>query len=390
MTGVQTCALRSYWQNAIKAIRANKEFCLNNNDSYLTYREGFWGLSASLSPSGYKNFGASPGRITHNGTVAPYAVAGSIPLVPEFAIADYKGIYDRVPASLGKYGLTDAFNVDRKWAADNYIAIDQGLTLLAIENYRTGLIWKYFMRNSYVKKGLDQAGFVPGRQDDPSELTMQQGNPDDKITIRGFAKSINIDGDLSDWKDGNPAKIVLTNEGNRNTELTVGYVKDGRDLSGVFFLTHDDKNLYIAGIIKDDQIVVTKTKDKIYEDDCVEIYVDADKNGFMFDGNPYDYQLGITPPGPDGKAQAWAWGYIKKQPTDIEYASKLINGGYTLEVKIPFSSINGFDPKKNKSVGFSISVHDRDANGKAKKLTWSIDSASHPGKIFFGTLEIAD
>ena len=102
-------------------------------------------------------------------------------------------------------------------------------------------------------------------------------------------------------------------------------------------------------------------------------------------------QSGFTgPPGPDGKSHAWAWGYVNKKPTDIEYASKLISGGYTIEVKIPFSSINGFDPKKNKTVGFSISIHDRDRNGKTKKLTWSIDSFSQPGKIFFGHLELGD
>ena len=66
-----------YWQNAIKAIKANKKYCLDNSDSFVTYREGFWGLSASLSPDGYRNFGARPGRNKDNGTVAPYAVAGS-------------------------------------------------------------------------------------------------------------------------------------------------------------------------------------------------------------------------------------------------------------------------------------------------------------------------
>ncbi len=79
-----------YWQNAIKAVKANRKYCLDNSDSFVTYREGFWGLSASLSPDGYRNFGARPGRNKHNGTVAPYAVAGSIPLVPEFAIANYE------------------------------------------------------------------------------------------------------------------------------------------------------------------------------------------------------------------------------------------------------------------------------------------------------------
>ena len=246
------------------------------------------------------------------------------------------------------------------------------------------------MQNEYVKKGLKSAGFVSGRQPDPSELAERQGNPGDKVTINNFAKSITIDGDLSDWGDISHARIELTNKDSRNTELTIGYVKDDSDLSGVFFLAHDNKNLYVAGIIRDNEIVTTKSKDKIYEDDCVEIFIDADNNGFKFDGNPYDYQLGIAPSGPNGKPQAWAWGYVQKYPSDIEYASKIIKGGYTIEVKIPFSSIHGFDPKHTKSMGFTISIHDKDMNGKVKKLTWSIDKASHPGQILLGTLILGD
>jgi hypothetical protein len=211
----------------------------------------------------------------------------------------------------------------------------------------------------------------------------------DTVTINNFAGSIKIDGDLSDWDKTRSARITLTNKNNRNTELGYGYAKDDSDLSGIFFLAQDDKNIYIAGIVRDDEIVTTKTKDRIYEDDCVEICFDVDRNGFKLDGNPYDYQLAIAPSGPDGKPQAWSRGYMQKNPSDIEYASKLIKGGYTIEVKIPFTSLPGFDPKKTKSVGFSISINDRDTKGKVKKLNWSVDTTSHPGQVFLGTLTLA-
>lgn len=379
-----------YWQNAIKAVKANKKYCLDNGDAFLTYREGFWGLSASLSPSGYKNFGAKPGNNKHDGTVAPYAVGGSIALTPDFAIADYKSIYDRVPAVQGKYGLTDAFNLDRKWAAKQYISIDVGLTLLMVENYRTGLIWKYFMQNKYVKKGMEAAGFVAGRQDEPSELATRIGNPNDKVVVKKLNKKINIDCDLSEWNGSNASEIILTSKDNRNVEMTVGHVKSDSDVSGTFYLGHDGQNLYIAGKIKDDNIITTQPKDKIYRDDCVEIFFDTNKDGFYFDKNKHDYQLGIMPANIGIPSQMWAWGYVQKEPEDITYATKLTRDGYILEVKIPFEAVNGFGPGKNKSVGFSISIHDKDTDGKVKKLTWSIDSTSQPGKIFFGALELAD
>ena len=379
-----------YWQNAIKAAKANRKYCLDNSDSFATYREGFWGLSASLSPDGYRNFGARPGRNKHNGTVAPYAVAGSIPLVPKFAIANYASMYERVSAAVKKYGLTDAFNIDRKWACEHYISIDQGLTLLMIENYRTGLIWKYFMKNEYVKKGLDAAGFVPGSLDEPSALAACTGNPNDRVVIKKLNKRIIIDGDYSDWANSGYSEIFLTAKNNRNVEMTIGTVRDDSDLSAIFYLGRDDKNLYITGRIKDDSLVTTEKKDMIYKDDCVEIFFDTNNDGYYFDRNPYDYQLGIAPYGPEKRPQAWAWGYAQKAPEDIPYAAKLTKDGYIVEVQIPFDAINNFGPNKNKCAGFTISIHDRDADGKTKKLTWSIDSASQPGKIIFGILQLAD
>ena len=60
----------------------------------------------------------------------------------------------------GEYGFHDAFNLSQRWFAPSYIAIDQGPILLMIENYRTGLLWEYFMKNEEVKRGLDKLGFT--------------------------------------------------------------------------------------------------------------------------------------------------------------------------------------------------------------------------------------
>lgn len=373
-----------YLQNAIKAVKANKQYCMDNADNYKTYKKGFWGLSASLSPEGYKVYGAKPGVNAHDGTVAPYAVGGSIPLTPEFSIADYKSMYEKNPKAVGKYGLTDAFNLDRKWAAKHYISIDKGLTLLMIENYRTGLVWKYFMRSKYVENGLKKAGFEPGSLSAPSELVYLAGNPRDTVTVKKRSAEIKIDGDISEW--GNSPQLILTGEDNRNAELDIGYVKDNKDLSGVFYLTWDDKNLYIAGVVNDNETVCREIKSNIFLDDCVEIFFDTNKDGYCFNGNPYDYQLGVAPGGPKETSQIWAWGYRNKMPANIEYAARSCEDMYVLEIAIPFDEINGFDPDEKEPIGFSISINDRDKDNKAKKLTWSIDKTSQPGKTFFGTL----
>ena len=43
--------------------------------------------------------------------------------------------------------------------ADTYLAIDQGPIVAMIENYRTGLLWRLFMKDPDVQAGLRRLGF---------------------------------------------------------------------------------------------------------------------------------------------------------------------------------------------------------------------------------------
>jgi hypothetical protein len=61
--------------------------------------------------------------------------------------------------NLGGYGLVDSFNLDQQVASDDNIAIDHGPMLLAIENARSGLIWKLFMQHDYAKRAAERLKF---------------------------------------------------------------------------------------------------------------------------------------------------------------------------------------------------------------------------------------
>jgi hypothetical protein len=69
----------------------------------------------------------------------------------------------------GEYGFKDAFNLDtnvslggcQPWWTDAYIGIDEGAIMLMIENHRSGMVWREFMQNPYVKRAMWDAGFVP-------------------------------------------------------------------------------------------------------------------------------------------------------------------------------------------------------------------------------------
>ena len=52
------------------------------------------------------------------------------------------------------FGFLDAYNVDAAWTAEDCLGIDQGPLVLAIENARSGLVWRMFHRHSFVQQGL--------------------------------------------------------------------------------------------------------------------------------------------------------------------------------------------------------------------------------------------
>jgi hypothetical protein len=59
-----------------------------------------------------------------------------------------------------KYGFRDAFNIKANWWDTDIIGIDQGPIIIMIENYRTGKVWKRFMKNADIQRGLAVAGFT--------------------------------------------------------------------------------------------------------------------------------------------------------------------------------------------------------------------------------------
>ena len=143
----------NYWQNSINAAQASKQFCINNSHKYTGYGETGWGLTAGDGPDGYKGYGALPAEVlVQDGTVNPYGMVASMPLVPDIALRSIKGLYEKYGDKVyGRYGFKAGFNVNRNWWSDICIGIDQGVSVLMIEDYRTGMVWDYFMRNNCVK-----------------------------------------------------------------------------------------------------------------------------------------------------------------------------------------------------------------------------------------------
>ena len=71
-------------------------------------------------------------------------------------------LYTDLDSLVGKYGPYDAFSLENDWYVPRYLAIDQGPIPVMIENHRSGLLWKWFMKNEDVRKGLEKLGFDQG------------------------------------------------------------------------------------------------------------------------------------------------------------------------------------------------------------------------------------
>ncbi len=65
----------------------------------------------------------------------------------------------------GKYGFKDAFNLTVDWYDKDYLGLDEGPIVIMIENYKSGLVWKYAMKDSVINKGLEKLGFTKLKED---------------------------------------------------------------------------------------------------------------------------------------------------------------------------------------------------------------------------------
>lgn len=136
-----------YAKNSRLATLANREYSLSFQKVSKSYSEKSWGLSASVGPGGYKAYGGKPGEGLEDGTIAPYAAIGSLVFTPKESLQAIRHFYFDLGENLyGYFGFKDAFNLDKNWWAEEYLGIDQGITVLMLENFLNDrMAWKKFM-----------------------------------------------------------------------------------------------------------------------------------------------------------------------------------------------------------------------------------------------------
>jgi hypothetical protein len=150
----------TYFQNSRRAALAQQQYCIANPGGFRGYSAQFWGLTASDDPSGYVVHGAPPDE-SDNGTLAPTASGGAMSFAPDIALPTLEAIYNQGRTRVWTaFGFIDAFNFQQNWYDVDELGIDQGPIIVSTENYRNQNVWRLFMQNPEVQRGLQQAGFV--------------------------------------------------------------------------------------------------------------------------------------------------------------------------------------------------------------------------------------
>jgi len=152
-----------WFANARLATLANRQFCLDHAADFRTYHANSWGASAGDSPWGYDVSGATPALVepAPNGTVSIYGALAALPFAPELVLPMIAQLYDEHPPTWGPYGFYDAYNlhVEPAWYSRDLYGIDKGCSLLLIENYLTGLIWRVYTDSAPIQHALRVLGF---------------------------------------------------------------------------------------------------------------------------------------------------------------------------------------------------------------------------------------
>ena len=150
----------NYFENSIAATRAQQKYFADVlSRDFPKYSATMWGLSASDSEKGYIAWGAPPREKSIDGSVVPYAVAGSLMFTPDIALPTLKEMKEKYGKKIyGRYGFADAFNPKDGWVDGDILGIDQGISILGAENLRSGKVWFQFMQNPEVRVALQKIG----------------------------------------------------------------------------------------------------------------------------------------------------------------------------------------------------------------------------------------
>jgi hypothetical protein len=183
--GIRDAPMRAhdsdYFVNSRLGTLAQQRYAMRNPLRHAMYGEFCWGITASDGPGRTGWRAGSTARFydyiargipdgPDDGTLAPWAVVASLPFAPDIVLPTIAYLRHVQLHAANSYGFKASFNAsypgDRHhpcgWISPYHFGINEGPTVLMIENYRSGLIWNLMRGCPALVRGLRRAGFTGG------------------------------------------------------------------------------------------------------------------------------------------------------------------------------------------------------------------------------------
>ena len=168
-----------YFRNTQSAVGIQREYAARNPRGFAAYGRDLWGITAGDGPSdadktlyprdrrfyGYMSRGVPFGP--DDGTIAPWAMLATLPFCADAALSGTRHLLARFPEICSNDRFSSGFNPGTvagsgPWISEGWYGLDQGLLVMMIENYRSGLIWELTRRSPLLTRGLKGAKFAGG------------------------------------------------------------------------------------------------------------------------------------------------------------------------------------------------------------------------------------
>ena len=171
-----------YFENSRRATLIQQQYAIVNPLNFKGYGEFCWGVTASDGPGNVrKRVGGVQRRFydyiargapygPDDGTLAPWAVVACLPFAPEVVLPTINYFQNLQLREVNPYGFKASFNptypcTTRKacgWVSPYHFGINEGPTVVMLENYRSDFTWSRTRQCPHIARGLRRAGFTGG------------------------------------------------------------------------------------------------------------------------------------------------------------------------------------------------------------------------------------
>jgi len=173
-------ARSDYFANTRRAIALQRAHAEENPHRFFGYCRDLWGFSACHAPKGWLKlrdgrrqrllgYAARGAPFDANdGTLVPWAPLAGLPFAPDDCLDSLSHLLAHYPALLRNGRFPGGFNPSlpgggrEGWVDDRIVGLDQGLAVMMIENWRSGLVWELTRSIPAFGRGLKRAGFEGG------------------------------------------------------------------------------------------------------------------------------------------------------------------------------------------------------------------------------------